>query len=44
MKYDKDQWLAFTCYVLNTYDPYYKQPTSLDIISLWRTIPIWCKS
>lgn len=30
MKYDKEQWLAFTCHMLNTYDPFFKQPELLD--------------
>ncbi|PTM57783.1 CGNR zinc finger domain-containing protein [Desmospora activa] len=30
MKYDREQWLAFTCHMLNTYDPFFKQPELLD--------------
>ncbi|KEQ26930.1 CGNR zinc finger domain-containing protein [Paenibacillus tyrfis] len=38
MKYDKDQWLAFTCYVLNTYDPYYKEPELLGSLEQLRAL------
>ncbi|TQR47120.1 CGNR zinc finger domain-containing protein [Paenibacillus popilliae] len=38
MKYDKNQWLAFTCHVLNTYDPYYKQPELLGNLEQLKTL------